>query len=125
MSRYLVNAGARSGDTPRGLFSSNEYEDVSAFFHTPPTPLRHFRQLAAEVNIRDILLKDESARLGLNSFKILGVSYAVSRLLTEGRILRDSVLVCASQGNHGRAVAHAAREQGLEAKIYISREVAS
>ncbi|MEK6334743.1 MAG: diaminopropionate ammonia-lyase [Acidobacteriota bacterium] len=89
------------------------------FFDTPPTPLWHLRHLAAELGLGDILLKDESTRMGLNSFKILGVSYAIHRLLEAGAINRTAVLACATEGNHGLAVARAAREHSLSAMVYV------
>jgi len=128
MSQYLINPNARAERNYRGLFEAEEYRLVNDFFCSQsdsdpdPTPLLHLRVLASELGIGDILLKDESARLGLNSFKILGVSYAVGRLLGEGRLAKDSVLVCASEGNHGRAVARVAAENKLRAKIYVASD---
>lgn len=128
MSQYLINPNARERNYG-GLFQAEEYRLVSDFFVSrpefEPTPLLHLRALASELGIGDILLKDESARLGLNSFKILGVSYAVGRLLGEGRLADDSVVVCASEGNHGRAVARVAAENKLGAKIYVASATSS
>lgn len=126
MSQYLINPNARDERNHRGLFEAEEYRLVNDFFcsrsDSHPTPLRHLRALASELGISDILLKDESSRFGLNSFKILGVSYAVGRLLGDGRLADDSVLVCASEGNHGRAVARVAAENKLGAKIYLAAD---
>ena len=69
-----------------------------------PTPLVSLPALAAELGLGALFVKDESRRLGLNSFKILGASYAISRF--EG--LR-TCFSAATDGNHGRAVAWAAR----------------
>ena len=71
-----------------------------------------------------MLVKDESSRFGLNAFKVLGVSYAVGSLLRDGRLTEGSVLACATEGNHGRAVARVARENGLLAKVYVSDQTA-
>ena len=62
-------------------------------------------------------LKDESSRLGLPSFKVLGASWAVERALHERPDAHT--LIAASAGNHGRAVAHVARRRGLRARIYL------
>ena len=51
-------------------------------------------------------MKDESDRLGLPAFKVLGASWAVERALRERPEVHT--LVAASAGNHGRAVAHVA-----------------
>jgi diaminopropionate ammonia-lyase len=126
VSQYFLNSAARSGPIPLGLFDAEEYREVNSFFRSASfTPLLHLPALASKTGVGDILIKDESDRLGLNSFKILGVSYAVGRLLSEGRITKGDVLVCATEGNHGRAVALAAHENGLAAKIYMSEDVAA
>jgi diaminopropionate ammonia-lyase len=42
----------------------------------PPTPLISVPELATELGIGRLLVKDESSRLGLQAFKVLGVSWA-------------------------------------------------
>ncbi len=129
MSQFLINPNSRTDPNYPGLFEAEEYRLVNNFFcsqpDSHPTSLLHLPGLASESGVRDILLKDESERLGLNSFKILGVSYAIERLIRKGHINKGSVLVCATEGNHGRAVAHAAGENGLEAKIYVPADTAN
>lgn len=126
MSQCLINWNSRADPNCAGLFEAEEYRLVNDFFSSQPdsypTPVLHLRGLASELGIGDILLKDESSRFGLTSFKILGVSYAVGRLLGDGRLADDSVLVCASEGNHGRAVARVAAENKLGAKIYVASD---
>lgn len=128
VNQFVINPSARS-DVSLSLFKTEEYDSVNNFFcsrpNLQPTPLRYLPWLASQMKIRNILLKDESRRFGLNSFKILGVSCAVGRLLSEGRITKGSMLVCATEGNHGHAVARAARENGLNAKIYMSADTAA
>ena len=129
MSQYVINPNSRADPDYPGLFESEEYRLVNDFFCSRsdfhPTPLMHLRALASELGIGDILLKDESARFGLNSFKILGVSYAVGQLLGEGRLVKGSVVVCASEGNHGRALARVAAENKLGARIYVASDTSS
>jgi len=80
--------------------------------------LTNFRPgLAAELGLGAVLLKDESDRLGLPAFKVLGAAWAVER-----RALREHdvhTLVAASAGNHGRAVAHVAAQRGLHCRIML------
>ena len=40
-------------------------------------------QLAAELGVGRVFVKEESQRFGLPAFKILGASYAVSRALSQ------------------------------------------
>jgi diaminopropionate ammonia-lyase len=66
-----------------------------------------------------VRLKDESNRLGLPAFKVLGASWAIERTLRERPDVRT--LVAASAGNHGRAVAHVAARRGLAARIFLPK----
>lgn len=115
------------------LIPLREISQVAEFFRAMPeysaTPLRRLENLARKLGVGEIYVKDESARLGLNSFKALGVSYAVGKLLKDGEISArradgsPSVLVCASAGNHGRAVARFAHVNGFGARVYVSNFV--
>lgn len=89
-----------------------------------PTPTRRLDALAAELGLGAVLAKDETARFGLNAFKLLGVRFALDRLLATGRISRGASLACASEGNHGRAVARAARDEGCVARVYMAGDAA-
>lgn len=118
-----VLANPARASSPQGLFSDAEYDDVQRFFESrpdlTPTPLVHLPALAARVGLADILVKDESQRCGMNAFKIAGVAYAVDRLRRPA-----ATLMCATEGNHGRAVARIARERGLRAVVYMRRSAA-
>ena len=105
-----------------------------------PTPLCELRHLAEGLGLGRIAVKDESKRFGLNSFKGLGTSYAAARYLmqylglpeeemTYERLqqpevrarLRGLTLVTATDGNHGRGVAWAAKLFGLFAQVFMPR----
>ncbi|MFB4316346.1 pyridoxal-phosphate dependent enzyme [Actinomadura sp. 21ATH] len=81
-----------------------------------PTPLVELPALAAELGADRVLAKDETRRLGLPAFKILGASWGIRRALEHGGAAR---LVTATDGNHGRAVAAVARMLGLEARVFV------
>ena len=86
-----------------------------------PTPLTEIPPLAAELGVGRVFVKDESSRLGLPAFKVLGASWAVHRALA-GRTAPERsplTLVTATDGNHGRAVAWVARQLGQRAHILI------
>jgi diaminopropionate ammonia-lyase len=102
------------------------------------TPLRPAPKAAIRLGVRSVLVKDESQRLGMPSFKILGASWATYRAIMAhlGRPvgdqptleeLREAVaargshltLVAATDGNHGRAVARMAKLLGLGAIIVV------
>ena len=118
-ARFLLNP--RRARTP-----SREEARAPLAFHEQlpgyePTPLIDAPQIAQMLGVRQVLLKNESSRLGLPAFKILGASWAVRRALAEKR---PRTLVTATDGNHGRAVAHVAAMFGLRARIYVPRGTA-
>lgn len=102
-----------------------------------PTPLFEVPALAEQLGVGRLLVKAESQRMGLPSFKILGASWATYRAICdhlgaepEGwqtlgdlaqllKPLGPLTLVAATDGNHGRAVAFMARNLGLECEIYV------
>ena len=83
------------------------------------TPVHNLCGLARVLGVGSILVKDETDRLGLPSFKILGASWAVEQVLRKKPDTR--LLVAASAGNHGRAVAHVAALRGLDCRVYLPR----
>ena len=101
---------------------------MRAFFaarpHLTPTPARALPALARELGLAGLFAKDESGRFGLNAFKLLGARFAIETLLADGQLRKGATVVCASEGNHGRAVARAAREAGCSARVYMAHDVA-
>lgn len=95
-----------------------------------PTPLLDLPKLAARLGVAQVLAKDEGRRT-LGSFKSLGGTYAGLRALARSAgidiadLLRAKqpralpALICASDGNHGLAVAAAAKFAGAPARIYL------
>lgn len=104
-----------------------------------PTPLVELPELARELGVGRVFVKDESARLGLGAFKVLGASWAVYRRLDGSpqpdlwpaqppdlEALRARLatappvcLVAATDGNHGAAVAWMARLLGLRSRVFV------
>ena len=111
-----------------------------------PSPLVDLTGIANSLGLERLWLKDESSRMGLPAFKILGASWAtvqaLDALLVErtgrpsedwstlgdlaGQLapLRPLTLACATDGNHGRAVARMARWLGLSAHILVPADMA-
>jgi diaminopropionate ammonia-lyase len=104
------------------------------------SPLKGLSNLAVKFGLGGIWVKDESVRLDLQSFKVLGGSYAIYRLLqnrlgleaqelsfmdlTNGTIrekLGDITFAAATDGNHGRGVAWSASQMGFQSVIYVHR----
>ena len=107
-----------------------------------PSPLIDAPGIAATLGVGRVWVKDESSRFGLPAFKALGASWAIYRALLArlgGRIepwnsfddlkerfapLRPLTLMAATDGNHGRAVAHMARLLGFDAHIFVPKAMA-
>lgn len=110
------------------LFSADDYARMRRFFagrrELEPTRLYPLPGLAATLKLGALFAKDETGRFGLNAFKLLGARFAVEELLSDGQIAAGDTLVCASEGNHGRAVARTAREVGCRARVYLAESVA-
>jgi diaminopropionate ammonia-lyase len=101
---------------------------MRAFFDARPlltaTPTTPLRALAGRLALGALSAKDESARFGLNAFKLLGARFAIETLVAEGHVRSGGTVACASEGNHGRAVARAARDAGCASRVYMARDVA-
>ena len=95
--------------------------DSSRIHHAQSLLARHFgpTRIARAASLsspgHDVFLKIET-ELPTGSFKVRGAIYALSVKLARGAILE---VVCASTGNHGAAVAYAARLLGVPATIFL------
>lgn len=105
-----------------------------------PTPLQNLEALAKAYGVESIWVKDESYRFGLNAFKVLGGSYAIGKYLAErldtpledlsfeklkSKEMKEKMgeitFVTATDGNHGRGIAWAARELGQKSVVYMPK----
>ena len=82
------------------------------------TPLIHARRLGAALGLNQLFVKDESLN-PTNSFKARGLSAAVTR----AKHLGARVLSVPTAGNAGNAMAAYAAAAGLEAKVFMPRDV--
>lgn len=113
---------------------------VEAFHQRLPefaeTPLVPLPDLARELGVGHVLVKDESRRFGLPAFKILGASWAVHRAVVKqtgspldisledlGKAAnkQDIKLVGCSAGNWGRAYSRMAKYLGIPATVFAPR----
>lgn len=104
------------------------------------TPLRKLDALAEHFGLKNIFVKDESYRFGLNAFKVLGGVYAVGNYLADqlgmdisevsfeylrSKEVKEKIgeitFVTATDGNHGRGVAWAANQLGQKSVIYMPK----
>ena len=96
---------------------SNLQNDVFKFHKSLDprlTSLKEMPELANQLNIKQILVKDEGERFDLKSFKGLGSSYAINDLKE-----KPTVICTMTDGNHGKGVAFTAQRLGMKAMIYV------
>jgi len=129
------------------LFPKNIFRETRSFHSRIPgykiSPLKALPRLASMLGLSGIWVKDESSRLTLNSFKVLGGSYAIYRYILEAlgdesidifseqcsqlvrEKLGDMTFAAATDGNHGRGVAWSATRLGFKSVIYVHENTSS
>ena len=142
---HLVKARDKSLKNIGIDYISSEIVDEVRSFHKSfdeysSTPLYNLEKLSKNIGIKKFFLKDESQRFGLNAFKVLGGSYAIGKYLAEKlemdikdisfdylksqeakKKLGEITFVTATDGNHGRGVAWAAKQLGQKSVVYMPR----
>lgn len=137
-NRY-INTDSTRGDE---AFSKVIRQKVYNYHQSLPgyqmTPLESLDQLAGHLQIDKLWVKNEAGRFDLNAFKGLGASYAVAAYFAERLNLdlenlsfeelnheisrADKVtLATATDGNHGKSLAWAARLFNQDAIVYMPK----
>lgn len=110
--------------------------------NTGATPLYSLQGLANQLGVKQVLLKDESVRSALGSFKALGAPIALVRLILRlwpaqqmdptklfagayKSLLSDFTVISATDGNHGKGLAAAARSVGCRCVIVLHANVST
>lgn len=102
---------------------------IAAWSDYAPSPLVALPGLARHLSLGSVLVKDEGRRFGLGGVKVLGAPYGLLRLLHQRGAAPGSTAcarltaIAATDGNHGLALAWAARRYGCAARIYVGRAV--
>ncbi len=126
------------------MFTQKQAEDALHFHKSLPmyqeTRLISLTAAAHSYGVRKIFVKDESGRFGLKAFKGLGGTYAVFRLLCQKFKMNETTatfedfqreeirkqceaieFVTATDGNHGKGVAWAARIFGCKSHVFMPK----
>ncbi len=132
------NLGGTKPDFLQAEVAKHVRKFHSSFKEYKATPLTSLKNLAEYLGIKNIYVKDESYRFNLNSFKVLGGTYAIARSLAEKldrdienlnfdilkskeakEKLGEITFITATDGNHGKGIAWAATHLGHQAVIYL------
>lgn len=142
--KWTLNEVPKSSDAYLELMSEENVRKANEFHKSFPqytvTPLQNLSSLAKYLGVRNIFCKDESYRFGLNAFKVLGGSYAMARYIAKetGRDISElpynvlssdklreefgqATFFTATDGNHGRGVAWAAKRLGQKAVVRMPK----
>lgn len=141
---WVKNTMPASDDRHLGIMSLENVQAARAFHQSFPqysvTPLAKLDDLAVDLGLGALAVKDESYRFGLNAFKVLGGSFAMANYiaqktgkpvsemtydyLTSDELAHDfgqATFFTATDGNHGRGVAWAANKLGQKAVVHMPK----
>lgn len=140
--KWIKNKLPPTDDKNLALLSIESARQVKHFHESFPqyqtTPLADLKNMAAHLGLKQLFVKDESYRFGLNAFKVLGGSYAIAKYIA-GNLKRDiselpyhvltsdaikkefgqGTFFTATDGNHGRGVAWAANILKQNCVVYM------
>ncbi|NMS90729.1 diaminopropionate ammonia-lyase [Clostridioides difficile] len=145
--KYIQNKNARNLHKSKvsiDFINKEQIEKIRNFHRSfseyKVTPLHSLSELAKELGVSNIWLKDESYRFGLNAFKSLGGSYAVGKYIAKKLDIDISNLsfemlnskdikeklgsltfVTATDGNHGRGIAWFANQIGQKSVVFMPK----
>lgn len=145
--QFIQNPCPREGGIDLSFLNGDSAESVRRYHESFPqyrrTPLASFPCTAAHFGVKNICVKNENTRFGLNAFKVLGGSYAIGAVIAEklGVPLEEMTydlltapetkqktgaltFITATDGNHGRGVAWTAKTLGYDAYVYMPKGTA-
>ncbi|MFL0267101.1 diaminopropionate ammonia-lyase [Candidatus Clostridium radicumherbarum] len=141
--KWVVNKN-KSNKIEKPIINGNTLFEVKSFHESikeyEQTPLVRLKKMAGYLGLAEVFVKDESFRFGLNSFKVLGASYAIGKHLAQKlgkdifevpfpilksdeirEELGDLTLTTTTDGNHGRGVAWMAKQLGYKAVVFMPK----
>lgn len=142
--KWVENQMPKTSDSQLKVMALEEIRKARTFHESFPqyseTPLRKLDEMAKYLGLKEVYIKDESYRFGLNAFKVLGGSFAMARyiakqtgkdvsqlpyeVLTSDKLREEfgqATFFTATDGNHGRGVAWAANKLRQKAVVYMPK----
>ena len=119
---YLLNTNKKDQTKANELFPVEVAREARKFHRQIPgyrvTPLRAFPNLAQMLGVGGIYIKDEAERLELNSFKVMGGSFAIYRFLKKYlHILHLLNAIRRSETSHSHLQPMATMEEALHGQL--------
>jgi diaminopropionate ammonia-lyase len=142
--KWVSNELPKTCNKMMNIMSPEKVTKAASFHRSFPeytqTPLAELDNMAKFLGLKNIYVKDESFRFGLNAFKVLGGSFAigcyiakklgkdVSELnystITSKELLKEfgqTTFFTATDGNHGRGVAWAANKLNQKCVVFMPK----
>lgn len=142
--KWVGNKMPKTEDNNLKIMALSEVKKARNFHKSFPqyseTPLVNLKEMSKFLGLKDIFVKDESYRFGLNAFKVIGASYAMANYIAEktGKDVSEldyetlvsdklrkefgqATFFTATDGNHGRGVAWAANKLNQKAVVRMPK----
>lgn len=144
--KWIANKMPQTSDRHLKIMAEEVIQTAKSFHESFPmykqTPLVNLQNLAKRYGLGGIYVKDESQRFGLNAFKVLGGSFAMAKYMCEKlpvekraealnyqtfisptlkEELGEITFFTATDGNHGRGVAWAAKCLGQKSVVHMPK----
>lgn len=142
--KWVLNKMPKSDDKQLPVMELEQIAKAQEFHRGFPqysvTPLANLAGMARHLGLGGMFVKDESYRFGLNAFKVLGGSFAMARYIAKemGRDVSEmtydyltseqfredfgqATFFTATDGNHGRGVAWAAKRLHQKAVVHMPK----
>lgn len=142
--QWAINEMPKTEDSQLKVMALDEIKKARIFHESFPqystTPLAKLDNMASYLGVKELFVKDESYRFGLNAFKVLGGSFAMAKyiaqqtnkdvselpynVLTSDKLREEfgqATFFTATDGNHGRGVAWAANRLKQKAVVYMPK----
>ncbi|WP_369430076.1 diaminopropionate ammonia-lyase [Clostridium tagluense] len=142
--KWVSNKLPKTDNTMLNIMSPEKIAKAASFHKSFPeytkTPLAKLDNMANFLGLKNLYIKDESFRFGLNAFKVLGGSFAIGcyiskklgkdisqlpyNTITSKEVLKNfgqTTFFTATDGNHGRGLAWAANRLNQKCVVFMPK----
>jgi len=142
--KWVPNELPKNDNKMLNVMSLEKVNKASSFHKSFPqyskTPLAKLDNMAKYLGLKNLYVKDESYRFGLNAFKVLGGSFAIGcyiakklgkdiselpyGVISSKELLKEfgqTTFFTATDGNHGRGLAWAANKLNQKSVVFMPK----